>query len=141
MSGNYGYENNNLILGLKINHEKPQVLTYLNEYGLVNFNLDPNKFLKNKLVPYFNIQKIDDDYLICNDAWDDVRGLPSMFSIWFSLLILVGIILLIIMIPQVFIEDGVSFIFLIGMTALCGGIYFLYKLLGSVDISSIEFTR
>ncbi|QSQ95386.1 hypothetical protein [Acinetobacter indicus] len=43
MSGNYGYENQNLIKGLKINHEKPQVLTYINERGLINFNLDPKK--------------------------------------------------------------------------------------------------
>lgn len=66
MSGNYGYENQNLIQGLKINYEKPQVLTYINERGLINFNLDPKKRLKNKLIPYFNIQQISEDYLVCN---------------------------------------------------------------------------
>lgn len=118
MSGNYGYENQNLILGLKINHEKPQVLTYINERGLINFNLDSRKKLKNKLIPYFNIQQVKDDCLIFNDAWDEIRGLPTFFSIWFSFILGIIILGLLVVIPKLLIEEGFSFISLI---ALFGG--------------------
>lgn len=128
MSGNYGYENRNLIQGLKINHVKPQVLSYINERGLINFNLDPNRALKNKLIPYFNIQQISEDYLVCNDAWDEIRGLPTMFSLWFSSLMAIGIIILLIGFPGFLSESGFSLISLIGIIFLLGGIFFFFKI-------------
>ncbi|WP_180128670.1 MULTISPECIES: hypothetical protein [unclassified Acinetobacter] len=128
MSGNYGYENQNLILGLKINHERPKILTYINERGLINYNLDPKKKLKNKLIPYFNIQQVNDDYLICNDAWDEIRGLPTMFSLWFSFLMMIGLIILLIGFPGFLSESGFSLISLIGIIFLLGGIFFFFKI-------------
>ncbi|QSG85125.1 hypothetical protein [Acinetobacter indicus] len=128
MSGNYGYENQNLIKGLKINHEKPQVLTYINERGLINFNLDPKEKLKNKLIPYFNIQQVNDDYLVCTDAWDEIRGLPSIFSIWFSVILLIISSSLLFFLFYALFKNEISFALIIGTFALIGSTYLLIKI-------------
>lgn len=128
MSGNYGYESQNLIQDLKINHEKPQVLTYINDRGLINFNLDLNKKLKNKLISYFNIQEINDNYMVCTDAWDEIRGLPTIFSVWFSFLLLIGLILMLLGFPGFLLESGFSFISIVGILCLLGVLYFFFKI-------------
>lgn len=126
MSGNYGYENQNLIKGLKINHEKPQVLTYINERGLTNFNLERDKYLKNKLIPYFNIQEINEDYIICTDAWEEIRGLPSLFSVWFSLLIVIFVVFIFFILLNMIIKGNIELPFWIIFLGFIGGIY-LFK--------------
>lgn len=126
MSGNYGYENQNLIKGLKINHEKPQVLTYINERGLTNFNLERDKYLKNKLIPYFNIQEINEDYIICTDAWEEIRGLPSLFSLWFSLLIVIFVVFIFFILLNMIIKGNIELPFWIIFLGFIGGIY-LFK--------------
>ncbi len=126
MSGNYGYENQNLIKGLKINHEKPQVLTYINERGLTNFNLERDKYLKNKLIPYFNIQEINEDYIICTDAWEEIRGLPSLFSVWFSLLIVIFVVFIFFILLNMIIKGNIELSFWITFLGFIGGIY-LFK--------------
>lgn len=126
MSGNYGYENQNLIKGLKINHEKPQVLTYINERGLTNFNLERDKYLKNKLIPYFNIQEINEDYIICTDAWEEIRGLPSLYSVWFSLLIVIFVVFIFFILLNMIIKGNIELPFWIIFLGFIGGIY-LFK--------------
>ena len=55
MSGNYGYENQNLILGLKINHERPKILTYINEHEAEIMFEDEIEDMKIKGVKFYTM--------------------------------------------------------------------------------------
>lgn len=83
MGGNYGYENKNLLEGFTIEKPAPKQLSYLNKRGAINCNLDLNHKLNVRLISSLNIQEINEDHIICTDAWDEIRGLPTIFSLFF----------------------------------------------------------
>jgi hypothetical protein len=140
VSGNCGYENKNLLEGFIIEQTAPMQLSYLNERGMINFNLDSNHKLNVKLISSLNVQEINEDYIICTDAWDEIRGLPTIFSLFFSLLLLPFLLFLFVILVMMIFDSWDSFfsefiIFLIFLISCVGGGYFLYK------IFTISFKR
>ena len=109
MSGNCGYENKNLLEGFIIEQTAPMKLSYLNERGMINFNLDLNQKLNLILISSLNIQEINEDYIICTDAWDEIRGLPTIFSLFFSLLLLPFILFLFVILVMMVFDSWDSF--------------------------------